>query len=259
MSSPVPWRQAQAELEARWSGPTPRCLACDYDGTLTPLVARPESAYLAPERQARLARLGRLSGVKLAIISGRELGDVQRRVGLPEVTYVGNHGWQIQGPDFQWQRPLPEGTRAALCSVAALACDAAPGCPGLTWEDKQFTGSLHFRNVTQQRHPEVERWARAWAQSHRELKLHAGNRVWEFRPAADWNKATAVAWLLERWNLAAERSLYLGDDLTDEDVFQRLPSIGSVQVGSRRPTAARFSATDPEDVAELLAWLEQLG
>nr|NIP73230.1 trehalose-phosphatase [Gammaproteobacteria bacterium]NIR30345.1 trehalose-phosphatase [Gammaproteobacteria bacterium]NIR98189.1 trehalose-phosphatase [Gammaproteobacteria bacterium]NIT63856.1 trehalose-phosphatase [Gammaproteobacteria bacterium]NIV20860.1 trehalose-phosphatase [Gammaproteobacteria bacterium] len=72
------------------------CLFLDYDGTLTPIVARPELAVLSEALRDTLRRLARRAMV--AVISGRDLQDVRERVGLSELYYAGSHGFDIAGP-----------------------------------------------------------------------------------------------------------------------------------------------------------------
>src|SRR5512143_3714100 len=73
-------------------------LFLDYDGTLTPIVSRPELALCPSDVKKHLERLRDLPGVYLAIISGRSLEDVREKVGVSGISYVGNHGLEIENP-----------------------------------------------------------------------------------------------------------------------------------------------------------------
>lgn len=68
----------------------------DYDGTLTPIVSQPEDAWLSDSMQQTLRELARQAPV--AILSGRDLDDVRRRVNLDGIVYAGSHGFDIAGP-----------------------------------------------------------------------------------------------------------------------------------------------------------------
>lgn len=74
-------------------------LFLDYDGTLAPLASHPSNTVMEPESEASLLRLATHPSVFLAIISGRGPQDVKDKVGLPNITYAGNHGLQIIYPD----------------------------------------------------------------------------------------------------------------------------------------------------------------
>jgi trehalose-phosphatase len=73
-------------------------LFLDYDGTLTPIAARPEMAVLSSPVREILKQISQHSLFKLAIITGRSLSDIRVLVGLENITYVGNHGLEIEWP-----------------------------------------------------------------------------------------------------------------------------------------------------------------
>ena len=81
-------------------------LFLDYDGTLTPIVSRPELALCPPEVKGRLEKLRDLPGVYLAIISGRSLRDLREKVGVSGIFYVGNHGLEIENSDGRHKKIL---------------------------------------------------------------------------------------------------------------------------------------------------------
>ncbi len=91
-------------------------LGLDFDGTLTPIRPRPEEVVLPEPVRAVLARLAGLPRVTLMIVSGRSLGDVASRVGLPQLIYAGNHGLEIRGPGLVFVEP-----------TAALLVDSPAG------------------------------------------------------------------------------------------------------------------------------------
>ena len=85
------------------------CLFLDYDGTLTPIVQRPQDAVLPTEARELLKDLSKSDRCEMAIISGRALSDIKKLVGLKNITYVGNHGMEIEGPNFNFRPPVPHG------------------------------------------------------------------------------------------------------------------------------------------------------
>src|SRR6187397_1428665 len=92
------WTEYRSELQ-RWLVSCPRVMvACDFDGTLAPIVAHAEDAKLPPKARRALERLVKLPGVMLAIISGRALGDLRDRIGIDPILYAGNHGLEMLGP-----------------------------------------------------------------------------------------------------------------------------------------------------------------
>jgi len=117
----------------------------DYDGTLTPIVGAPRAARLAPRVRATLAALAVHPRVGLAILSGRALGDVRRRVGVSRVVYGGCHGLEIAGAGLAFRHPAAR--RARVAAARRLLRAAVRGLPGVRLESKGLAVSLHYRHV----------------------------------------------------------------------------------------------------------------
>ena len=230
-------------------------LFLDYDGTLTPIVDRPELANLDPSVRDSLRRVSRLCPV--AVISGRDLRDVRARVGVEGIHYAGSHGFDIAGPGGRGHAP-----DAALAALQDLdtAEDFLVGrtssLPGVLLERKRFGLAVHYRLVEAGREREVEEAVDEALNQFRSLRKGRGKKVFELLPAIDWNKGVALNWLRKALDLNEVRflPLYIGDDLTDEDAFRALRDrgIGIAVLDSRRPTAARYQLEDPGEVKQFL-------
>lgn len=228
------------------------CLvALDFDGTLSPLVRRPQAAKLPTRTRRLLLRLSRLPGVRLAFVSGRALADLSKRVRVPGAFYSGNHGLEIRGPGLAWSHPgatVPELRRAArdLRRVCELF-------PGTLLEDKRLTLAFHYRGMAAGAVPALRAALRRALSPYR-LELRGGKKTFEVRPRVAWNKGDAVLKIARAAN-AGRRIVFVGDDRTDEDVFALLRPRGvTVKVGPG-PTAARFRVRRQEDVVGLLEFL----
>src|SRR5262249_30689845 len=88
------------------------------------------------------------------------------------------------------------------------------------------------------------------------FRLAKGNKVFEIRPRVPWNKGTAVHWIQQQLGRPDALTIYLGDDITDEDAFMALPEAISVKVGKMSRTAADFRLKDPAEVCRFLAWVD---
>ena len=117
----------------------------DYDGTLAPIASSPGAAVLAPSVRATLARLARSERARLAILSGRALADVRKRVGLDAVVYGGCHGLEIEGRGLRFRHPRVRPLRVAAVRRALVR--GAEAIPGAHVEFKGLCVSLHYRNV----------------------------------------------------------------------------------------------------------------
>lgn len=223
----------------------------DYDGTLTPIVDRPEDAHLGSEMRARVARLA--THVPVAVVSGRDLADVRARVGVPDLTYAGSHGLDIDGPAGRWD----VGAAAAAAVVAATAAlrTRLGDVPGVVIEPKRFGVSVHYRLADPAGVPAIARVVDAVVQEGRGLRRHDGKMVFEVQPDVPWDKGRAVTTLVDLLGGArAVHALYVGDDRTDEDAFRALRASGTgiVVWDAPRATAARYCVRDPDEVGVLL-------
>jgi trehalose 6-phosphate phosphatase len=234
----------------------------DYDGTLTPIVERPEDALLPEATRATLERLAARHTV--AVVSGRDLADVRAMVGLEGIAYAGSHGFDIVGPTGQRMQRAAEALPVLDAAEAELA-SLPHAVPGARVERKRFAVAVHYRQVEESRVPEVAARVERVAAAHPQLRQTGGKKVFELRPAVPWDKGRALRFLLEALGLDRQDviAVYLGDDETDEDAFREVAGRGLGIVvrgeGDNRPTAARYSLADADQVRQLLQWLAAIG
>jgi trehalose-phosphatase len=242
------WDDLARRLEGRGLA-----LFLDYDGTLTPIVERPEDAQLSEEMRSTLRRVGQ--AWPTTIVSGRGREDVEALVGLAELAFAGSHGFDISGPSGLRQEVDPE-LPASIAAAAEELREATSGIPGAQVEDKRYAVAVHYRRVAEDRVAEVEEAVDRCLAGHQGLRKSGGKKVFELRPARDWDKGKAVLWLLSTLGLDTDDvvPLYLGDDVTDEDAFEALEGrgVGILVEELPRPTAATHSLQDVEEVRELL-------
>ena len=234
------------EIAAR-SGRT--AVFLDYDGTLTPIVLRPEEAILSSSMREVLRALA--AKVPVAILSGRDLEDLRQRVSIEGIVYAGSHGFDIVGPRGLRKQVAPEFLPILEDTEKELK-QKLRDIAGAQLERKRFSIAAHFREVPDERTPQVEQAVSEVAARHRKLRKTAGKKVYELQPDVDWNKGKALLWLLEAMGLDPEEMfpIYIGDDLTDEDAFRAVERCGVGIVVNEKPraTAARYFLKDPVEV-----------
>jgi len=247
-------------LQGRLRNRTP-AVFLDYDGTLTPIVDRPEDAVLSDRMQSVLSRVS--DCYVTAILSGRDLDDVYERVGLDGLVYAGSHGFDIRLPDGRRESPAAaEEARPALASATEELESRLQDIDGALVEHKRFAVTVHFRLVDDADLDELAEAVDDVASQHGGLRRRGGKKIIELLPDMDWDKGAALDWLLgilEVDDLSVYVPIYIGDDTTDEDAFAVLDDGGvSIAVG-REPadTEADFSVDDVDAVRRLLAWLCQ--
>ncbi len=245
--------RAMAHLDAireRMRGRRP-ALFLDYDGTLTPIVDRPERARLDPAMRAAVERVARR--LPVAVISGRDLADVRRLVGLEGVYYAGSHGFDIAGPGGRRAEHASEADFIEALDRAREALEQTlAGVDGVLVERKRYSFAVHYRQVAAADVPRVKRAVEDAVAARSGLRLGRGKKVLEVQPAIDWNKGRAVRWLLQALDLDAPDVLpvFLGDDVTDEDAFAvlRADGLGIVVSEAPRESAAHYRLQDPDEV-----------
>ena len=221
-------------------------LILDVDGTLAPIVARPELAVVPAETRAELARLAKRYRL-VACVSGRAGEDARRLVGVEGIELVGNHGLELD----------PRAHELAE-EIAAFRREIA-----LQVEDKTLSLTYHYREAEDEAAARAELEGVARRAEEAGFDARWGRKVLEIRPRVEAHKGTAVRALVER--SGARLGLYAGDDTTDLDAFAGLRSLGlehavCVAVASDEGPAALREAADlvvagPEELAGLLRFL----
>jgi trehalose 6-phosphate phosphatase len=223
-------------------------LAFDFDGTLAPIVRDRETAQLGPRTRALFEQV--CLRYPCAVISGRGRDDVAARLANARVKYVvGNHGCEPHERMHQFA--------AEIKDVRAQLEADLEGCEGVDIEDKRYSLAIHYRGA-----PDRLRVRRAIdsavSRFARRLRRIPGKLVLNLTPVQAPDKGDALQRLIA--SEKAEITLYVGDDITDEDVF-RLDKPGSlftVRIGEAQFSAARYYLRDQAEIDELLAQLVAL-
>jgi trehalose 6-phosphate phosphatase len=237
-----------AELDAalvELAGHRPLLIASDYDGVLARLRDDPSSAVPEPGVAEVLARLAAADGVTVALVSGRGVADLRTTSGLSgSYRWVGSHGAEFDGP-------LSDELAARRDQLAARLAPLVEGTPGARLEVKPASVAVHVRQV-QDRSAAAAVLKNARTLGDSSLTMKPGKDVLEMA-MTDADKGTALRRL--RSELGAAATIYLGDDLTDEDGFRALGSDDvSVKIGPGT-TDARYRV---DDTAGALAPLDRL-
>jgi len=217
-------------------------------------VSHPEEAVLSDSMRQTLRELAARAPV-VAILSGRELDDVRRRVNIDSIVYAGSHGFDIAGPHGLRRQMATE--FLSNLDMAEKELDAVlGGISGARVERKRFSVAAHYRNVKENDVPKVEQAVSEVATRHRGLRRMEGKKVFELLPAIAWDKGKAMLWLLETLGLERGniRPIFIGDDRTDEDAFRALEQrgIGILVSEQSQPTGAKYSLKDPAEVEYFL-------
>jgi trehalose-phosphatase len=237
-------------------------LFLDYDGTLAPIADTPRGAVTPGRIKKLLLRLSEMPDCAVAIVSGRKLSDLERRIRLKNIVYAGNHGFEIKGPKIKFESPVPARYRRSLEEIKAGLRRQLSAIKGAVVEDKGFSLGVHYRLAAGKDIPAVKNIFYAATLIHEVrniITVKTGKMALEIRPSMPWDKGRVVLWLLGRQLFAMRNRkkkilpVYIGDDTTDEDAFESLKGRGmTIFVGKPKKTKARFYLKDTEEVAEFL-------
>ncbi len=236
-------------------------LFLDYDGTLVPIVSRPELAVPSPSLLDLLDRLSLIPGLKIAVVSGRPLMELQKFLPCEKLFLVGIHGQEIRTPPGEFLYPFSLGCILPdLKEIKARIENILENAPEGFWvEDKTGSLAVHYRQVREENlEPtldEIRLMVAPYLKDGR-LEVLGGKKVLEVRPA-NWDKGRAVDFLLRRQGADRGLACYIGDDTTDEDAFCLLQKKGITIVVSPLPgqSQAQWFLKEQGDV---IGFLEEL-
>ena len=238
----------------------PLLLCLDFDGTISEIVSHPADARPVDGAADVLRALTHYPArVQVAIVSGREISQVQRMLGIDRgILFSGTHGLEIVRADGV--RHFAKGAEHAerdLTRVRAWLKEHAPGKDGFVIEDKQVAIAMHYRMVDPSIAAERRAALRALVASKAStLRIMEGNKVDELLPRGVGGKGRAIRMLLDDLGRPAPWAIYFGDDTTDEDAFRELRDDGvGVLVGPPRASWARYRVDSPREVVRMLAGL----
>ena len=235
-------------------------LFLDFDGTLAAIVDHYKSATILQESKALLKQIAKDPGCCVAIVSGRALPDLKKRVGLKNIIYAGNHGLEIEGPGIAYTSFVKADVKSSFRKIKSDLLRRIRKIKGVLIEDKGLTLSVHYRRVDRKdlllfRQIFLES---AWPYlKSRRIGMSQGKKVFDIKPAVKWNKGRAALWLINylgrRGHGRKTFPIFIGDDVTDETAFIALKKKGlCIRVGCGRPSAAQYCLRDINQVARFL-------
>lgn len=229
--------------------PATAALFLDLDGTLAPIMPRPEDVGPDRRRALLMKQLAAMLGGRVAVISGRTLEDLDRILEGQVIPVAAIHGLIRRDASGVVTRATPH---AGIADARLILRDLARCDAGLQFEDKGVSVALHYRRAPSAADAVIEAGERLAKSTG--LVLQQGDMVVELRTPGQ-NKGQSVSAFLRERPFMGATPIFIGDDLTDEDGFIAAARLGGygVLVGPPRPTAALYSLADS---ASVMTWLE---
>ena len=244
--------------------PERAAIFCDVDGTLAPIVRRPEDAHVPEETSRLLGRLARRYGL-VACVSGREVADVRRLVGVGGVAYAGSHGAELLEPGSTTPRVAPAFKSWEKQVKGFVAERDTPELRSMRVriEDKGAIMTFHWRGAPDEDRARTHLEGLAQEAETAGLAIHWGRKVLEIRPPVPVNKGQAVRELVLRSGVRA--ALFGGDDVTDLDGFAALTALAdegeldhALRVGVRSDEGPREILEQADLVVDSIEGFQQV-
>ena len=238
-------------------------LALDYDGTLSPIVDRPELALLPAQTRDSLIQLNRNEKYLVGVVSTRGLEDVRTRVGIEGLIYAGNRGLEISGGGMDFVHPEAQLLKEKVDQALGILEQGLAHFNGVMVEPKGLSLTVHYRLAPEESLEAVKEAVDQMVSPFLEsgaLSLSTGKMAIDILPAVAWGKGDTIRKIgaaLPQTSL----SLYFGDDLVDEDGFTAVQATGGLGVfvgPARAATAALYRVDSPQEVAEALELMAQI-
>lgn len=256
--------KARDSIAARLSQAGHILLCADFDGTICSIKARPQDARLPGDIRLLLHKIAQKKRISCAIVTGRALKDIKQKVGLKDLIFAANHGLEITCGNKSFVHPAAKKFIPVIAGISRRLARQVSAFPHAVLEKKGLTLSLHYRLVKGKRLVRLRGIFREIIGPYLaegKIKFTSGKKVWEVRPPVDWDKGKAVLWLRQKIRHKGTLSIYMGDDLTDEDGFRAVNKLGgiSILVGRKRKSLARYHLKGTKDVQRFLREIERCG
>ncbi|MBO0756552.1 MAG: trehalose-phosphatase [Bradyrhizobiaceae bacterium] len=232
-----------------------RCaILLDVDGTIVDLAPTPREVWIPPSLRQVLSRLLQRTDGAVALVSGRSVKDLDLIFAPLLLTTVGGHGAELRLVNHG-ERTATEATPLDAALKRQLAAIGQAG-PGILVEDKGYSLALHYRLAPQMQQFIRSEVARICAEaSPNSIEILPGKAVIEIKRAG-FSKATGVRTLMTYPPFAGRQPIFIGDDTTDECVFELMPELDglAISVGRKAPGVTSYFDTP----GSVRAWLERL-
>ncbi len=222
-----------------------------FDGTLVPIQNDPYSCWLSNNIKIYLKKIVNQRLAFVAVLSGRSLTDLKKRIGIKGIYYGGNHGLELTGPNLKFIHPEVKSLLKHIKKAKEIIHEGISHINGVFIEDKRLSFTMHFRMADKT----GKRSARSIFKkivlnelNDMPFKVLKGKMVLELTPHVDWDKGRAALYILE--NLKDKFfPIFIGDDITDETAFSALRGRGiTIKVGWSKRTNADYYIKSQEEI-----------
>ncbi|HEY6257734.1 MAG TPA: trehalose-phosphatase [Xanthobacteraceae bacterium] len=226
----------------------------DVDGTILDLAPTPPEVWVPPSLRHAMSRLSERTGGAVALVSGRSLTDLDLLFSPLQFPAVGGHGAEFRphvGGERDARRmvPLDAALKRKFATVAEIG-------PGILIEDKGYSLALHFRLAPDSEGLISEAVGRICAENPAvPVEILRGKSVLEIKQAG-FNKGSGVRELMRYPPFLDRHPIFIGDDVTDESVFEIIPEFDGLAFSVGRMVAGVNGHFEKPEAVR--GWLAQI-
>lgn len=234
----------------------PLALFLDFDGTLTPIQRDPDRCTVKEEIKTLLESILDSGKSVLAVLSGRPLLDLEKRISIRGAYYAGSHGLEIKGPGMRYTHKPARSAKPFIDRVQRNLAEEIRGLEGIRIEEKPFSFALHYRGVPDTSARMVRkafyRTLAAQPVTTFPLAVMTGKKLLELIACPSWHKGSAALHIMTRLG-AGYLPVCLGDDVTDETLFETFRNEGvTIRVGPSQNSVASYFLKSQREVPRFL-------
>ncbi|MEK7128569.1 MAG: trehalose-phosphatase [Patescibacteria group bacterium] len=250
------------EIEDKIKSQKYMALLLDFDGTISPIVKKPESACLPEKTRNILKKINEIFPV--VIVTGRPLNVIKKKIGVRQFLYAASHGWERNfGVKFR-KKIVPKFVLKKLNQFRKIVEKIKEYYPSLIIEKKPYSVTFHYHLMPTGQKKSLKGWLEKFfkiVHKQTSIKVFYDKETIEILPGLNWTKgniAKLALKYLHKKNSKKFTPIYIGDSLTDEDAFRALKKGITIRVGKNETSAAKWYLRDQSEVNIFLKWLLSL-